>query len=132
MSIAFDLADFADNWIVWAILLLGFGCYVVLLSLILSPRDASWRAGVSSWLRVLPVLLSALPLMGLLGTIVGLMETFDEMAVRGGLDQQALLSSGIADALITTQLGLVLVVPGLLMLTYLKALHARSEPARES
>ncbi len=126
MMPSYYLAAFTGNWIVWAIVLLGLGSYSVMLNLILAPRDARWAASVAAWLRVLPVLLSALPLLGLLGTIVGLMATFDEMAARGGLNAQELLTSGIAAALITTQLGLVMVIPGLLMATYLRGQHAKA------
>lgn len=130
MTFSFYLAAFAGNWVVWAILLLGLGCYSLMLDLILSPRDARWKARVAGWLRVLPVLLSTLPLLGLLGTIVGLMGTFNEMAAQGSLNEQELLSSGIAGALITTQLGLVMVIPGLIMSTYLKGQYAKAESIR--
>lgn len=61
-------------------------------------------------------MLSALPLLGLLGTITGLMDTFSSMSLEGGLALQELITGGIGDALFTTQLGLVLVVPGLLLM----------------
>jgi len=109
------LLEFADNPVVWAILALALVCYVVQFDLILAERDARWKGRAGIWLRVFPVMLSALPLLGLLGTIAGLLTTFRGMAGSGGLDQQALMSSGIADALITTQLGLILVVPGWLL-----------------
>jgi biopolymer transport protein ExbB len=75
----------------------------------------------------LPVLLGTLPLLGLLGTISGLMRTFREMSRGQGLDQQTYLSSGISEALLTTQLGLVLVIPGLLLLAWLKARYRKPE-----
>ncbi len=121
-----NLQLFADNWILWAILLLGLSCYFILFNFIFSPRDVVWKQNLSSWLKALPVLLSALPLLGLLGTIGGLMETFRGMARGVGIDLQTFLSSGIADALMTTQLGLVLVVPGWLLLAYLKSLYANA------
>lgn len=60
------------------------------------------------------VLTACLPLLGLLGTIIGLLQAFNAMALGLGADSQ-LLTSGIADALLTTELGLVLAVPGWLL-----------------
>lgn len=116
----FVLLKFADNAIVWCILGLALFCYLVQFDLLLGAGDARWPARVRGWLNVLPVLLGALPLLGLLGTIAGLLDTFRAMSVAGGLDQEALLSSGIADALITTQLGLIMVIPGLMLFTWIR------------
>ena len=92
-------------------------------NLILGRSDKDWKIQVKTWLKVLPVLLSALPLLGLLGTIAGLLTTFRSMAISGSLDQQMLLGSGIADALITTQLGLIMVIPGLLLQSLIRYRH---------
>lgn len=43
----------------------------------------------------------------------------------GGLDLQALFSGGIADAMLTTQLGLITVIPGWLMLAVLHKKHGK-------
>jgi biopolymer transport protein ExbB len=114
---------FVDNPIIWVIVALALLCYVQQFNLLLSERDAKWRQQTGIWLKVLPVLLSALPLLGLLGTIVGLMSTFRSMGQVGVLTSQNFLSSGIADALITTQLGLVSVIPGLVLLAVLRQRH---------
>ena len=120
MTQGFVLNGFVDNVIIWAILALALFCFIVEFSLLLSSRDPLWKERVRGWLKVMPVLLSALPLLGLLGTIAGLMETFRSMALSSGLDQQGLLSSGIADALITTQLGLIMVIPGIMLFTFIR------------
>jgi biopolymer transport protein ExbB len=109
------LLDHIGNPIVWAILVLALFCFVVEFELLLRKRDPGWKRQAEVWIRVMPVLLSALPLLGLLGTIVGLLSTFRSMAIIGGLDQQTLMSSGIATALVTTQLGLFMVIPGLVL-----------------
>lgn len=121
----FDIPQlaFVDNPIVWVIVGLALLCYVQQFNLLLGERDAKWKQQVGIWLKVLPVLLSALPLLGLLGTIVGLMATFRSMGLVGVPTSQNFLSSGIADALITTQLGLVSVIPGLLLLAVLRHRH---------
>ena len=123
MTDDFRLQQFADNPVVWAILGLALFCYILQFNLILGRRDKDWERQVKTWLKVLPVLLSALPLLGLLGTIAGLLTTFRSMAISGSLDQQMLLGSGIADALITTQLGLIMVIPGLLLQSMIRYRH---------
>jgi biopolymer transport protein ExbB len=72
------------------------------------------RPGVSSFLASIAVLASVAPLLGLLGTVVGMTQTFDVIAVFGTGNAKA-LASGISIALITTQSGLLIAIPGLLM-----------------
>ena len=116
----YSLAAQADNWIVWLILGLALYCYILMSHLLLSRDDNDWGERFRVWRRVIPILLSALPLLGLLGTIAGLLATFREMAIGGGIDQPTILSGGIAEALVTTQLGLVTLIPGLILFAYLK------------
>lgn len=113
------LREFATNPVVLAIIGLALFCYVIEFHLILGTRDAQWKRQAGTWLRVLPILLSALPLLGLLGTITGLLTTFRTMAASRGLSQ-TFISQGIAEALITTQLGLIMVIPGLLLCSFLR------------
>ena len=113
------LLEFAGNLVVWAIIGLALFCYVVEFDLILGDRDAQWKRRAGTWLRVLPILLGALPLLGLLGTIMGLLTTFRAMASSDELNQ-LFVSSGIAAALITTQLGLIMVIPGLLLCSWIR------------
>jgi biopolymer transport protein ExbB len=65
-------------------------------------------------LAVIGVLAAIAPLLGLLGTVLGMIETFDVIAVFGTGNSRA-LASGIGVALITTQTGLLVAIPGLLM-----------------
>jgi biopolymer transport protein ExbB len=113
------LLQLATNVVVWAIIALALFCYVVELDLILGGRDARWQRRARTWLGVLPILLSALPLLGLLGTITGLLTTFRAMASSNELNQ-SFVSSGIAEALVTTQLGLIMVIPGLLLCSWIR------------
>jgi biopolymer transport protein ExbB len=56
------------------------------------------------------------PLIGLLGTVSGMIETFDALQSSSGLfGQGASISSGISKALFTTELGLVVAVPGIII-----------------
>lgn len=127
MSQGFVLFAFADNVVVWAIVALALLCYCVLFDLLLAAPDRNWQQRSTVWLKVLPVLLGALPLLGLFGTIAGLLDTFRSLA-RGGVDQQQLLGGGIADALVTTQLGLVTAVAGLLLLALLRRRQREVRP----
>jgi biopolymer transport protein ExbB len=113
------LLQFAGNPVVLAIIALALLCYVVELDLLLGDRDAQWKQRTRNWLGVLPILLSALPLLGLLGTITGLLTTFRAMANSSELNQ-AYVSNGIAEALITTLLGLIMVIPGLLLCAWIR------------
>lgn len=115
-----SLQPLYSNVIVWLILLTAFVCYMLLIEL-LSQKDKNkqWVDKVISWQNSLQVMLSCLPLLGLFGTIVGLLRTFTQMSY-GSMDQQELLSSGIADAMLTTQIGLLMVIPGWLLLANLK------------
>ncbi len=120
MSNGFILFAFADNFIVWGIVALALFCYVVEFDLILAERNAEWRRQAGTWLTVLPILLSALPLLGLLGTVNGLLTTFRTLASSIVVDQLDFVSTGVADALVTTQLGMITAIPGLVLYTYLR------------
>lgn len=63
---------------------------------------------------VILVIASVAPLLGLLGTVTGMIETFDSITQFGTSDPR-LLSEGIAIALVTTELGLVVAIPTLLL-----------------
>ncbi|USD39742.1 MotA/TolQ/ExbB proton channel family protein [Ferrimonas sp. SCSIO 43195] len=68
----------------------------------------------------LVALLAALaPMLGLLGTVSGMIETFQTLTQFGNSEPK-LLSGGISKALITTQVGLVIAIPLLLLLHPLK------------
>jgi len=60
---------------------------------------------------VLKAMVAAAPLLGLLGTVMGMIDTFSVLSVRGTATMK-LLSVGISEALVTTQVGLVVALPG--------------------
>jgi biopolymer transport protein ExbB len=68
---------------------------------------------------VLAALTAVAPLLGLLGTVVGMIQTFDAVAAVGG-DTGTRVAAGISQALITTQFGLVVAVPGVFGLARLQ------------
>ncbi|GIC76242.1 MotA/TolQ/ExbB proton channel family protein [Moritella sp. F3] len=62
----------------------------------------------------LAVLATIAPLLGLLGTVAGMIETFQAITAYGNSDPQV-LSSGISQALLTTKFGLIAAVPLMLL-----------------
>ncbi|GBC62339.1 MotA/TolQ/ExbB proton channel family protein [Desulfonema ishimotonii] len=65
------------------------------------------------------VLAAVAPLLGLLGTVTGMISTFEAISRFGTANARA-LASGISEALITTQAGLIVAVPGLFMGHYIR------------
>jgi biopolymer transport protein ExbB len=71
------------------------------------------------FLPTLSVLGAVAPLLGLLGTVTGMISTFRALTTHGS-GQPGLLSGGISEALITTQLGLAVAIPVLLLHHFLE------------
>jgi biopolymer transport protein ExbB len=63
-------------------------------------------------LTIIGVLAKVSPLLGLLGTVTGMIATFDIISVFGAGNARA-MAGGISEALITTQTGLIIAIPGL-------------------
>jgi biopolymer transport protein ExbB len=67
--------------------------------------------------RLLPFIAltaAAAPLLGLLGTVTGMIKTFNLITIFGTGDAKS-LSSGISEALVTTELGLIVAIPALII-----------------
>lgn len=65
-------------------------------------------------LRITKICVSAAPLVGLLGTVTGMLETFSALSSGSGGEQTMnQVAGGISEALITTMTGLVVALPGL-------------------
>jgi biopolymer transport protein ExbB len=60
-------------------------------------------------------LVAVAPLMGLLGTVMGMLTTFQGIATSGGNQTVDMVAKGISTALITTQTGLMIALPGLFL-----------------
>ena len=72
-------------------------------------------------LNMLGIIASISPLLGLLGTVVGMITVFANINLVDGSSNSDLLASGISEALITTAFGLLVAVPGLVFYKYFSA-----------
>lgn len=84
-----------------------------------------------SWLRLLEVIASLAPLLGLFGTVLGMIEAFRQMESAGSQVNPALLSGGIWEALLTTAVGLAVAMPVMALLTWLERQVERTESAMD-
>jgi biopolymer transport protein ExbB len=77
------------------------------------------NSAMDSNLQVLRVLVPMCPLLGLLGTVSGMLEVFDSMAARGSADARS-MASGISEAMICTLTGLAVSITGLYPVYYFR------------
>ena len=77
-------------------------------------------------LKVMKICVGAAPLLGLLGTVTGMLATFGALASgSGGEKTMGMVAGGISEALITTETGLVVALPGLFFQYQLARRHER-------
>lgn len=69
------------------------------------------------YLNTLGTIASVAPLLGLLGTVIGMIKVFSDIMIHGA-GNAALLAGGISEALITTGAGLTVAIPALIMHRY--------------
>lgn len=67
---------------------------------------------------IIATIATVAPLLGLFGTVTGLLKSFVAL-YRGGPDASALLSYGVAEALLTTILGLMVAIPSWILYNYM-------------
>jgi biopolymer transport protein ExbB len=73
------------------------------------------------YLNALGTIAAAAPLLGLLGTVVGMIEIFGSQAPSGG-NNPALLAHGISVALYNTAFGLIIAIPALMFYRYFRGI----------
>jgi biopolymer transport protein ExbB len=74
------------------------------------------RPAIESGLSILKIIAAVAPLLGLLGTVTGMIETFQAITIFGAGDPKN-MAGGISAALVTTVQGLVVAIPVVLMHT---------------
>ncbi|SEP67603.1 biopolymer transport protein ExbB [Solimonas aquatica] len=96
------------------------------------PERSSWIAhqirkamistlnsGMSANIQLLRVLVPLCPLLGLLGTVSGMLNVFDAMAARGSADARS-MANGVSEAMICTLTGLAVSISGLYPVHYFR------------
>jgi len=103
------------------------------------PERGSWNAkqvrmrllseakeDIMTNLPVITTLVALCPLLGLLGTVTGMIEVFNVMAVTGGGDAKS-MAGGVERATIPTMAGMVAALSGLFANTYLQRIADREQ-----
>ncbi|RVT84138.1 MotA/TolQ/ExbB proton channel family protein [Rhodobacteraceae bacterium CCMM004] len=99
--------------------------------------DLEWRgnaevAALSRHLPTLELIAMVSPLLGLLGTVLGMIQAFRELALAEGAANASILASGIWQALLTTAAGLIVAIPAAVAATLLAARVERAGQAMEA
>ena len=66
-------------------------------------------------LAFLNIMVVSAPLFGLLGTVLGMLLTFKAIGMGGGSSTSEIIAKGISEALVATQTGMMVAIPGLLL-----------------
>lgn len=74
---------------------------------------------LSRYRRVFQSIASTAPMLGLLGTVFGLIRSFNDVASAGAMGRPDLLAKGFGEALITTAMGLLVAIPAMVMHSWL-------------
>lgn len=84
------------------------------------------KEDIQTNLAVITTLVALCPLLGLLGTVTGMIEVFNVMAVTGGGDAKS-MAGGVERATIPTMAGMVAALSGLFANTYLQRVADREQ-----
>ena len=137
----FVLGIFLSGVVMWALILERYVFFFsVLPRLVLKANDTwkartdhtSWcarqirqmlisrvNAAMTSSFPIMQVLVPLSPLLGLVGTVSGMLEVFDSMALRGSADART-MASGVSTAMICTMTGLAVSISGLYPVHYFR------------
>ncbi|WAK01439.1 MotA/TolQ/ExbB proton channel family protein [Methylobacter sp. YRD-M1] len=90
---------------------------------------------IRKYTALIKIVVAIAPLMGLLGTVTGMIETFDSLAEMALFSQSGGIAGGISQALFTTQMGLSVAIPGVLAKSVLdrkqRRIQAELEQAKD-
>jgi biopolymer transport protein ExbB len=78
-----------------------------------------------SGLRPLELIATIAPLIGLLGTVLGMIDAFQALETTGGQADPAVLAGGIWEALLTTAAGMGVAIPAAIALSWFEAIAER-------
>lgn len=82
---------------------------------LLDHEFAQFHETIGTFSTLVRTVVVIAPLAGLLGTVSGMIEMFDSLADQTFFSQSGGVANGISQALITTQLGLTIAIPGLIL-----------------
>jgi len=88
---------------------------------LLSQMEFVWTAELGKRVRLLGIIGHILPLLGLFGTVVGMIKAFMAVQARGGYVDPAGLAGGIWEALLTTAAALAVAIPTLAFYHYFES-----------
>ncbi len=117
------------GWVLGVLFLLSLALFYLISSLYSFQYEnlnglETQKAAVSEakeLLRWMKVIVTVAPLLGLLGTVNGMVKLFEGLGRdSSSLNQIGVMSEGISQALLTTQCGLLITVPGLLFIFAIK------------
>ncbi|MDQ8198728.1 MotA/TolQ/ExbB proton channel family protein [Pelagicoccus enzymogenes] len=86
-----------------------------------------FRDFIKNRLRFTGVLLIAAPLLGLLGTVLGMLDMFNGLSLRAGHQTTLIVAEGVKKSLITTQTGLTIAIPALFFVYWVRRVANRRE-----
>ncbi|MEO1677985.1 MAG: MotA/TolQ/ExbB proton channel family protein [Pseudomonadota bacterium] len=78
-------------------------------------------AGLRTGLRALDLIVTIAPLVGLLGTVLGMIEAFQALQDTGARADPAVLAGGIWEALLTTAAGMAVAIPAAVALSWFES-----------
>ena len=81
----------------------------------LDDEFKAFDADLKRFSRLTVTLVEVAPVLGILGTVTGMIETFDSLQEMKLFTQSGGIAGGISQALFTTQMGLVVAIPGLVV-----------------
>lgn len=88
--------------------------------------------GARTHLRTLDLIASLAPLLGLLGTVLGMIDAFQSLEAAGDRVEPSILSGGIWRALLTTAAGLIIAIPAVAVVGYFERRIERLQQEMES
>jgi len=137
---------FMSGVLMWALIIERLWYFKIILPRAAAKVEAEWRARSdhTSWCArqirqtmisrlngsmtagfpVMQVLVPMAPLLGLIGTVSGMLDVFDSMALRGNADAKS-MASGVSAAMICTMTGLAVSITGLYPVHYFRTKATR-------
>lgn len=122
----------ADRVLSYAMSALNEGLKPTLLTGELERRGNEEVSQMNSLVRLLELIAMVSPLLGLLGTVLGMIQSFQELELAEGAANASLLAGGIWQALLTTAAGLLVAIPAAVAAGLLAARIERAAQMIES